>query len=971
MSSSASGAPFSIPADFERLADVLPNPLHRADRYDLTALPDPPDDWTFLNRTYGSLSGQKGTKKNAIIGLCSLHMIGIKFHQKARPTRPERLAALWKLFYYQRDETRPQTYADLFDTTRDAGPRLLKYTLVPAPVPVSRFFPREPRPERGLSPSYVRPRDAPDQMHDYLLEQFLYPLWPHSGPLPAANVDFTAEPVPLYFSDSTDNEESNKRRRRNPSPPQNVPGGYSQNIGTEVSPRRLNNLTFTPGYKPMTVMEATEKMIIKLTYAELERDPTAPPREPNVNQIAHCEDDLQLVHIGSHSAHGWVGVNPQTYDWDGSSTSKILSYRGRGPVWSNDSCSIDCIIVLGKLLDIGCTVIDRRYKSMFTDAAKAYIEATNMNWEVFPRELSIQLRDKFYQRLYESYPFVQRGMTWHAFATVTRDFAQFRYSGRDLTIPCLCENKPQDCKPYNGNCVTHFTEEHDYNGVDVRRLVQRVWYGRKVFQCTNCGRPDGPVEERRIDQLPLRLVMNTMLHHNILITRHTDDFEVEYLDGNGHPQTARYRWLGGIYHSQGHARVYFTDNERGYGNLGNVQMYDDALSSGVIMGGIHPDEHGNRVPPEWISYGFTIVVYERILEPSQDDLAAASMALNTMIDHRLAGRSVLPNMRPWNQVIPPQITHEQPVLGVSAGRFCDVQQQDLPSLVKEHPSFPTENTDFLGGNATLAAPSDVPGPNIGDQGNIQSLQELFPEMNQPQSTGQADNSHQQPQFEFPPWETPQLNKDDMQLAYPELFDPNAPSDPSAVFAYDDLWPGGSPRLGGATSWPLLPQTPPKSMSPSPMASPTEEFLTFNSPPADGEQPLGLKRTHSMSFGGSSSSRSSPLAKEANFEPRKSPSDVDMADSPHENTGKEGDDDPLSDIGQLGLFETISRQAPHAPAKRPPPRPLRKRRVAPKDQMRKLAHQHVMAARGVKNADKRSAKEIKMMLEQIDGVDKLS
>ncbi|KAJ5183602.1 hypothetical protein N7492_001218 [Penicillium capsulatum] len=112
--------------------------------------------------------------------LAKAHLWGFRYHDGQAMTGERIQACLWKVFYYQRDECRPKDWVDIFNWERDTGPRLLRYNIDPRPDPVSRFYPSlpviGPRLQRDMS-HRKRPWDAPENMADEIIEQFLFGVW--------------------------------------------------------------------------------------------------------------------------------------------------------------------------------------------------------------------------------------------------------------------------------------------------------------------------------------------------------------------------------------------------------------------------------------------------------------------------------------------------------------------------------------------------------------------------------------------------------------------------------------------------------------------------------------------------------------------------------------------------------------------------------------------------------------------------
>ncbi|KAJ5179422.1 hypothetical protein N7492_002632 [Penicillium capsulatum] len=781
-----------------------------ASPYDLDHLPPPPPHWEFLGQTCESLIGDRSTTLLTIEDMAKHHLWGFKFPAKNRPKKSDYLRALWKVFYHMRDEYRPKTWPDLFLKSRDAGPRLLQYTILPLPRPVSRFHPYERSAADPLPPWYVRSFDAPQYIPDRMLCQFLLPPdapheWPPTTPPefpnvePSGSCELLPDAGPLFpgVFESPSNEDPGMSRRP----------------------------SYTPGYEPGPVIQAMQKAMFKVLYADLERAPDAPAQEPVASLTAQCDEDLRTVQIGVHPAHSHVRLD-RHLRWDASNDHITLPYRGRGPVWKNGSCSIDSIIVLGKLLQAGSTVIDRKDNrpQQWSIETKMFVEATNINWEALPREVSSRIRDMFWEALEKTFPYVRDGLTWVVFSAVTSELAQFQYHGRDCITACSCEGGAESSISYSGNCVSHNIYEDDHLGVDVATLLGRVWYGKHTFACPHCGTENGSTVERRIEQLPLRLVMNTMLTSSdeIKIERHTADFEIEYPDAQGNTQKARYRWLGGIYHRDNHAKVFFRDTPRGEVDFGELCVYDGAVNSGIIVGGVPRFSDTEWVPSGEVAHGMVIVVYELVRNPSMDDLAAASAGVNAMSALANENQFVLSGIEPWPRPSPHIAVPEPRVIPVAADRFFDVEWSELPGGFDPDPKVITAR-DL----ASMYSGDRILTPNPETKPESMSGTCEVPSPNRPRSHGLSPDPRQN-LADFSPWTNPEMTSEEIERRYPELFNFEGMASPGFLADNRDFWPNGTPGEGGTTSWPVLPRASPIS-SPqlAPPLSPTKEFLNLS------------------------------------------------------------------------------------------------------------------------------------------------
>lgn len=148
--------------------------------FDLTSLPDPPDDWTFLGDSCDTVQNRNFGSDSSLKSITKLQFWGIRYHNGEEQTPAFLKKSLWKLFYYQREICRPYYFSDMSDEMRDTGPRLLRYTLNPCPDPVSRFYPTVPPALptlEGRKPGFKRPHDVPQHLPDSSVDQFLFSVW--------------------------------------------------------------------------------------------------------------------------------------------------------------------------------------------------------------------------------------------------------------------------------------------------------------------------------------------------------------------------------------------------------------------------------------------------------------------------------------------------------------------------------------------------------------------------------------------------------------------------------------------------------------------------------------------------------------------------------------------------------------------------------------------------------------------------
>ncbi|OQD74627.1 hypothetical protein PENDEC_c010G05131 [Penicillium decumbens] len=440
-------------------------------------------------------------------------------------------------------------------------------------------------------------------------------------------------------------------------------------------------------FDPRPIREAVERAIMKYTYRDLERHPSAPYKGPIPHRVAKSLDDLEIVQFGAFPSIDYVKLN---LDLQFDENGYPFPYRGRGPVWANNSCVIDSTIVLGKLLDAGCTAADRGDTNgeHFTELEKAFVEVTNMNWDVFDVATSIELRDAFWRVLCDHVPSLRMGSgcpPWTPWAECTKNFAQFKFDYTTIINECHCQGSRVEQHAGTGRVLNPVMEDGDRTGVTVPQLWARVFPQYTPCHCERCGAGpdnDGPSISKRVDKLPLRLVVQA--EQGTKVFAHTRDQILHYQDSQGIMQKAAYRWLGGIYHRGQHARVYWTESKRFEIPSKNYMMYDGMRASGVMISMETPGDEDEIVPIDWVHdpNNVSIWVYERILDPEPSTLMTASTTVSQM------GGWFKYTHVPWNPLPGPPPFNDKPrQLPAFGDHFLDLKRPNpwdtIPDTAEE------------------------------------------------------------------------------------------------------------------------------------------------------------------------------------------------------------------------------------------------------------------------------------------------
>ncbi|KAJ5125199.1 hypothetical protein N7526_007376 [Penicillium atrosanguineum] len=719
-----------IPQGWQEYADQLDAPYVDKPWYDLTKLPDPPDKTQFW-------STRKRDVYNALrvpmINALERHYLwGIKAYVYAgKPTKSEKIDALWKCFYYMSEDHLPKSWEEVLDIDRDAGPRLLKWKeLVPAPTPISKFYPRLPPQSFRLDgdEDWFVPADAPPDMpRTYMLQFQLSSSLPEKLPWssisgensnsederqpkkpapkktapknPALKKAAPSEPTE-FSSPSSASPPSNTSTRspsrrsdsdQNPSgqDPSGL-GGYEEGSGPILSQGEFSSsgggsgrspYVIPANYDAVPIREIFEKAIMNYTYRWLDRHPGAPYKGPIPHRIAEKAEDLAIVQSGAFRSVQAAKINMTLQlDADGF----MVPVRGRGPIWEGTSCAIDCVIVLGNLLDAGCTIADRGDSDgvHFTDLENAFVEVTNMNWEAFSEETSKELRNAFYRILCNNVPSVTMDNlchSWVPWSECTKNFAQFRFDYTTITKACHCRGVGTTETAGNGRVLDPASLPADREGVTLNMLWSRAFPMYHPFYCSDCGsgpENDGPWLYRKITNLPLRLVVQT--EPGTKIWQHTRDQIFDYLNADGESCQVAYRWLGGIYGAGIHGRVFWGESKRFEAPTKDYAMYDGALASGMIVSLPASDDEEN-IPLEWVHdpYCPPILVFERIMNPETPAICAAINTLNS-VGQMVEGDQLFKYVHiPWTpDPGPPLFNYKERQLPAFGGCFLDSKRPD-------------------------------------------------------------------------------------------------------------------------------------------------------------------------------------------------------------------------------------------------------------------------------------------------------
>lgn len=340
-----------------------------------------------------------------------------------------------------------------------------------------------------------------------------------------------------------------------------------------------------------------------------------------------------------------------------SRTGQVLPYRGRGPVWNNNSCALDCVIVAARLLNLGRTVADIGDEPLL-DWQKAlpylvghFIRLAAQPWEVLDNQTSYDLRRAFLTRFLRIYnnpnnptptkigDFLPVTAVW---SLSTCGMMQMNFFTRTYSKCSKCPGKIRDA-------VTPITKQAIYlpqlsnkakDLVGATPTMEKLLNFYFSIQRGNCVRCNSPAVNKSRNavygSLPPRLVVFPNGDYRDVVEATDETIRIRYMNTVGAITVATYRWLGGIYQTGNHYRLYWNDREPNLNDQGPLMVYDGLNLEGSILGGVIPNDNSAKVPPEW-SKGADILFYER-LDYSVTLLHDAARAVKKAVDDNLKER---------------------------------------------------------------------------------------------------------------------------------------------------------------------------------------------------------------------------------------------------------------------------------------------------------------------------------------------
>ncbi|MCJ1256694.1 hypothetical protein MMC24_004518 [Lignoscripta atroalba] len=326
-----------------------------------------------------------------------------------------------------------------------------------------------------------------------------------------------------------------------------------------------------------------------------------------------------------------LGIMP-THSYILHPLGRLYPYRGRGPVWANNSCGFDCCLVVSRLLDVGRAIADvgngtrDAWLKTLSEFERSMLEATDHDWDLFTPETSIRQRHDAYRTLINQLNSTALGSArnignlmpatavWDLCTSMANQFS-FSIVRAGRCTSCL-RTFPRTPVLQRVNSVT-FDALPTGPRLSMQQMLQRHFGATDPGNYTQDrgGCNAQRVVERRLKvagTLPVRLVVKPDTQYRYIRGATADQISFSYMDTNDEEHQVTYRWLGGIYLWATHYRVYWTDCD--YMNQsGHLKVYDGKIAFGSIVGGVQPDHSTEKIPQLW-ELGTDMLFYERVNE---------------------------------------------------------------------------------------------------------------------------------------------------------------------------------------------------------------------------------------------------------------------------------------------------------------------------------------------------------------------
>ena len=320
-------------------------------------------------------------------------------------------------------------------------------------------------------------------------------------------------------------------------------------------------------------------------------------------------------------------------------------YRGRGPQWLRNSCAFDCVTVAARLMNVGRTVqdIDPWDRARIRDYLRWTNESLNrdqqetlrflivLDWNAMGKDQTLRHRDMFLDHIlslrYKEQKAIadrfgttqptkqQRGKFLPVvglFETVVSLSHRFKIRSGTVTFCNGCRDSkaemPNAASPSEMILIQNGPSTATNPGPDMESLLNTYFSTRWLKKShPNPGCPEDKSMQRQQwveGDLPARLVAQVSGGQSGNVDRNIRGATVNELTINYTSivsdyaanqnrvveRKASYRWLGGIYLSNAHFRLYWRDLGGG-SKPDQLLVYDGQRTQGALVGGVPREEY--------------------------------------------------------------------------------------------------------------------------------------------------------------------------------------------------------------------------------------------------------------------------------------------------------------------------------------------------------------------------------------------
>lgn len=366
-----------------------------------------------------------------------------------------------------------------------------------------------------------------------------------------------------------------------------------------------------------------------------------------------------------------------------SKSGQSFPYRGRGPVWKDNSCALDCTIVAARLLNLGRTVADKgnqrraEWGNNLQPLVNHFLWLLDKPWERLDDTTSQKYRCTFLTQFLKIFnsptntrptqigEFLPAISIWQlsTAGVLQTSFSTYQY--------WLCSDCHAASLAPATAAITHQTIALDQMNDTIKEkfgerptmsnLLNLYFDGHtSKIKCIDCKSTGTLSVWKAINSgLPARLAILPDHSYRDVVGANSSSIKITVRNTKGTFNEFTYRWLGGIYQAESHYRLYWSDCGPNEQDNGSFRVYDGKNLEGSIIGGLIPGDLNAKVPPYW-SKGADILFYERV-EPSTTTLQYAAEAIKQGVDFALSEELKASQTAQSNPDQPVQSEGPQPV----------------------------------------------------------------------------------------------------------------------------------------------------------------------------------------------------------------------------------------------------------------------------------------------------------------------